>query len=163
MTLYDLTGEMLQLFEMAEDDAIDPQILADTLESLEYDFTEKAEQYAILYNSLLGDADTLDKEIKRLTERRDVLRNNADRVKKTLESAMIATGQRKFKSRLYSFNIQKNAPALDMVNDKLVPGEFWITHDPTIDRRALLAAVKADPDKYKDIATLKQSESIRIR
>ena len=163
MTIYELTEEMQRLFDLAEDGEVDAQIFADTLEGVEYEFEDKAEQYAVVTKSLQGQADMLKAERDRLSAKIAQLEGNAERCKRTLESAMIATGHRKFKTRLYSFGIQKNAPSLSDVDESKVPKEFWVQHAPTIDRRALLAAVKEDPEKYKDIATLKQTESIRIR
>lgn len=163
MTLYEICDEIRQLYEMAEDGDVDPQIFADTLEGMQFDFEEKAEQYAIVTRSLMGQAEILKAERDRLNDRIASLENNADRCKRTLETAMIETGHRKFKSKLFSFNIQKNAPSLGDIDESKVPAEFWVLHAPTIDRRALLAAVKADPEKFKDVATLKQTESIRIR
>lgn len=165
LTLYELSGQILDLFSMAEDEDVGLDVINDTFEGMAMEFEEKAEQYAILMKNLEGEAEILAKEIKRLTDKKKVLENNAERIKKQIEGAMIISGNRKFQSpsKLFNFNIQKNAPSLDKVNEEFVPDDFWIKQDPKLDRTKLLAAVKADPEAWKGIATIKQTESIRIR
>ena len=43
MTLRELTGQYSAVFEMAEEGNIDPQIMKDTLECVDYEFEQKAE------------------------------------------------------------------------------------------------------------------------
>ena len=53
----------------------------------------------------LYDAAGIDAEIKRLQAKKSAIANSQDRMKKTLEGAMIATGKVKFMTDLFSFNI----------------------------------------------------------
>lgn len=107
-TLYELTEEYRQLLEMMEDDSVDPEVLQDTLEGVDGEIKAKADNCAKLISELNGVASVINEEIERLKARKDVISNNADRVKKYLEKAMIDTGKRKFKTALFGFNIQKN-------------------------------------------------------
>lgn len=162
MTLYELTGQFLELVRMAEEKPFDQQIINDTLEGVEMEIEEKAVGYAKVIRSLEGDMDEVDEEIQRLTERRNTIKENIDALKKNLEKAMIATGKTKFKTPLFSFSIQKNAPSLDLVDEAKVPERFWIPQVPRLDRRALLAYAK-EHDGQLPYATTKQTESLRIR
>lgn len=161
--LYEISTEFQQLFELAEEEDITMDVINDTFESLSYEFEEKAESCAVVMRSLEAEAESLEKEIKRLTARKKTLENNAERIKKSVEKAMITTGKRKFNTKLFGFNIQKNAPSLGEVNEELIGDEYWIPQEPKLDRIRLLADVKADPAAFAGIATLKQTESIRIR
>ena len=96
MTLRELTGQYSVLFEMAEEGNIDPQVMKDTLESVDYEFEQKAEAYAAIMDTLAGQVDTIDKEITRLTEMKRTKKNNIDYMKKALQRAMITADKKKF-------------------------------------------------------------------
>ena len=161
MNLFELTSEYLAVLEMAEDPSADPQAVADTIEAIEADIEDKADNYARIITQLNGDADALDSEIKRLTERKKALTGNADRLKRSLEDAMKATGKVKFKTKLHSFGIQKNPPrcVIDSVAD--VPREFLLMQEPKVDTAGILKALKAGA--VYGFAHMEQGESLRIR
>lgn len=162
-TIYELTDDFSRLLEMAEDPETDPQAFADTLEGLEYEIEVKAENYAKVIKQLDSDAAGLDSEIKRLQVKKSAIANSQDRMKKTLEGAMIATGKVKFKTDLFSFNIQKNPPSVELDEEhlELIPIEYLIPQDPKPDKKRMLAELKEG--KELGFARLKQTESLRIR
>lgn len=162
-TIYELTDDFLRLLEMAEDPETDPQAFTDTLEGLEYEIEVKAENYAKVIKQLDSDAAGLDAEIKRLQAKKSAIANSQDRMKKTLEGAMIATGNVKFKTDLFSFNIQKNPPSVELDEEhlELIPIEYLIPQDPKPDKKRMLAELKEG--KELGFARLKQTESLRIR
>lgn len=159
--LYDLTVEFQELLEMAEDPNTDPEVIADTLESLEYEIEEKADNYAKIIRELTADSKGYEAEISRLEARKKTVDNNIDRMKKSLESAMIATDKRKFKTDLFSFNIQKNPASVVIDNTLYIPDEYLIEQEPKIDK----AKIKEDLKNGVAVegAHLEQSESLRIR
>lgn len=160
-TLYELTTEYMGLLNMAEEEEVDPQVLADTLEGMDGELEQKAENYAIMINTLNGQADLLNAEIKRLTDRKKTLENNANRMKEALENIMNVTGKRKFKTLLFSFNIQKNPPVLVVDDESKVPEEF-VKFKKEFDKTALKKFVKENENSL-DFAHLEQKESLRIR
>ena len=158
-SLYELTGQALLLKQMAEDCEVDPQVFADTLESLEVEIEEKADAYAKIICMLEGQTVMLESEITRLTGRKKSLENNVERMKRNLEQSMIALDKRKFKTDLFSFHIQKNPASVDIIG--AVPEEFLIPQEPKVDKKAMIAFVKEHGDT--EYAKLTQSESLRIR
>lgn len=160
MKLYEITGEILELLTMAEDLELDQKMIRDTMEGLDFEFEEKAEAYAKVVKTLEMDIAGLDEEIQRMTKRKATIKNNIDRLKRSLEGAMIATGKRKFKTPLFGFGIQKNPPSLNILDESKVPAEFWIEQQPKLDKKAALAYVK---ENKVDWAELSQTESLRIR
>ena len=158
-TLYELTGQYLELMEIA--DEADPDVLRDTLEAIDGEIEIKAENYAKVIKNLEGKEDALDKEIARLQDRKRSVSNSIKSIKGNLERAMITTGKRKFKTDLFSFGIQKNPPTVQVMDEAAVPEEFWKPQDPVLDRKGLTAYLKANgPTEY---AYLAQGESLRIR
>lgn len=105
--LYEIVGEFKELLEMASEENMDQKLISDTLESIEFEFEEKADGYAKVVKMLEGDVEAIDKEIKRLTEKKNTIKNNISGIKKNLENAMLATGKTKFKTLLFGYGIQK--------------------------------------------------------
>lgn len=158
-SLYELTGQALALKQMAFDGEVDEQTFKDTMESLQYEIEDKADAYAKIDKMLDSEINGLASEISRLTARKKALENNQDRLKRNLESSMIALGKTKFKTLLFSFGIQKNPPSVNVTGK--VPKRFYIVQEPKLDKKALIEYVKEHGNtKY---AELTQSESLRIR
>ena len=159
--IYELTGEYLELLEMASDPDTDPQALADTMESINAEIEDKADNYAKVIRSLSGDAEGIDVEIRRLQYRKSALLNNIDRMKGVLQTAMETTGKVKFKTALFSFNIQKNPAKLVLDDGAEIPERFLIPQTPKVDNAGIKDALKAG--ETLDFAHLEQGQSLRIR
>lgn len=163
MKLHELTGQYLALLELAEDESIDPEVIRNTLEGLDGELEEKADACASIIFQLDGNIEMVDKEIQRLEKKKNAMKYNQRYIKSNLETFMIQVEKKKFKTDLFSFVIQKNAPSLDIIDETKIPEEYFIPQDPKLDRKRLLADVKANPEKAAAYAGLKQTESLRIR
>ncbi len=161
MTLYELTGEYRMLLALAEDPDMDPQTITDTMEAIEGDIEDKAENYAKVMRTLSADVDGIKAEISRLSDRKKAIENNITRMKAALEEAMRATGKTKFKTALFSFGIQKNPPRCVIDNTEAIPEQFLIAQEPKVDTAGILKAMKAGTEF--DFAHMEQGESLRIR
>ncbi len=163
-TLYDLTDDYLNLLMLAEDPDVDPQILKDTMEAIGGEIEEKADGYAMVMKELEAQEIALKMEIDRLTNRRLAISNNITCLKRGLEAAMRLTGKTKFKTTLFSFGIQKNPPSvvMDETYIKNIPEYYLKYKDPDIDKKRILADLKAGKD-LEGIAHIVQTESLRIR
>ena len=161
MTLYELTDNYRNLLEMAQNPDIDEQAIKDTLEAIQGDIKEKADGYAKVIKELDGETDKLTAEIKRLTDRKNTIQNNIAYMKQSLTSAMTVTGNTKFRTDLFSFNIQKNPPALVVDDEKAIPQEYLIPQEPKVDKKAIIDFLKGGNDV--PYAHIEQSEGVRIR
>lgn len=156
MKLYELTGAFNQVADMLEYDSENAAII-DTLESIDLAIEEKADGYAKLIRNQEASSKAFDEEIKRMRERKQAVDNNVKRMKLSLQNAMVEIGKTKFKTDLFSFNIQKNQPSVEIVDESLIPDKFkkvTIEFDKT-------AIKKAEEDVPG--VEIKQSESLRIR
>lgn len=161
MTLYELTEEFRQLLEMAEEGELDEQAIRDTLEAVGAEIEDKADGYARVIKQLEAEAAGLKTEIDRLTSRKRTAEENASRLKKTLEAAMMATGKTKFKTKFFSFGIQKNRPSVVVVDEQSVPEAFRIQQPDKIDKKGIEEYLKNAGDQFW--AFMQQTESLRIR
>ena len=142
MKLYELTGAFNQVADMLEYDSENTAII-DTLESIDLAIEEKADGYAKLIRNQEASSKAFDEEIKRM--------------KLSLQNAMVEIGKTKFKTDLFSFNIQKNQPSVEIIDETLIPDKFKkITID--FDKTAIKKAEEDVPG-----VEIKQSESLRIR
>ena len=164
MTLYELTGDFLRLYQMADEGELSQDVIDDTLEGLEYELEEKADAYAKVIRSLEGDMASLKAEIDRLTARKRTMENNITAMKQSLEMAMRVAERPKIKTKLFSFSVQKNPPALKIDNPNLVPTEYVIPQAPKYDSAGIKKFLKSlDENDSCKWAHLEQSESLRIR
>lgn len=158
--LYEIVGAFKELLEMASEENMDQKLISDTLEGVEFEFEEKADGCAKVVKMLEGDVEAIDKEIKRLTEKKNTIKNNISGIKKNLENAMITTGKTKFKTLLFGYNIQKNPVSVSIDDENQIPKDFWIEQEPKLDKKSLAAYLKENEVSW---AHLTQTESLRIR
>lgn len=164
MNLYDLTGQFLNLLELAETDNLDQRLIADTLEGIEFEFEEKAEAYAKVIRTLESNVLALETEIDRLEHKKRVIKNNISSMKTSLEKSMVAVEKKKFKTDLFSFNIQKNPASVVIDDESKIPATFLISQAPKIDRTGIKNFLQElDENDECAWAHLQQTESLRIR
>ena len=157
MNLYTLTDNYLHVLELAEngDD------LTDTLEALEDAIEDKAENTAKVIKQLEANADMLANEIKRLSERKTTAENNAKRLKVYLQEQLEKVGTDKIKGEIFTVAIQNNPQSVDVLDEQLIPADYFIQQAPKLDRKELLMHLKAG--ETIPGVVVKQSRSLRIR
>lgn len=145
-TLYEITGDYLRLLEMLEEEEnIDHQTFVDTLEGIEGEFEDKADNYARIIKELNAESEKFKSEIKRMTAKMNKIKNNSERLKNHLYERMKSTEKTTFKTDLFSFNIQKNGGVQPI---EIVPGieipDAFCKKEPDNDkiRKALKNGVK---------------------
>ena len=121
MTLYSLNVQMQTILEMAEDDELDPQLIADTLEGLEGEVEDKLDSYGIVMNELLMDVEKIDVELKRLTDTKKRINRNIDRMKEAVKTSMILMDKRKVQGNHFTWQIQKNGGKAPLIIDEDMP------------------------------------------
>ena len=157
--IYEITGDVLQLQEMLENDP-ENEYIQDTLESLNGELEMKAEAICRVIKNMESNLEGFKTEIDRLTKRKKVLENSIDRLKKALFEAMQVTGTDKIKGDLFTIRLQRNAPQLPKdLRIEQVPIQYLVEAPPVIDKRELLADIKAGK---VDGIELEVKQSLRI-
>lgn len=165
-TLYELTEQWAAVLKLAEDGA-DEEAVANALSDINGEIEEKADGYAKVIKELEAQADVVKIEKERLSSRENVFKNAAKNLKTRLEEVMILCGKTKFKTELFSFNIQKNVPSVIIEDEELLLHELEkdapeiLNTEIKINKKALLDALKAGA--VFSGAKINQSESLRIR
>ena len=163
--LYELTSDLITLQELLEE-SVDDQLLQDTLEAVQGEYDVKMESYAKVIKNLEADMDALKAEAKRLTDKRKVLENNIDRLKKAMFDSMKATGKTKAGGQLFTVAIQKNGgkvPVImaDNADLSILPDQLVkVVESPDLEAiRELLEAGKV----VEGFALGERGESLRIK
>lgn len=162
-TLYDLTGQWLELYNMADDPDMQEEfeLWFDTMEGLEGEIEDKADGYAMVMKDLDGQVAAIKKEEERLAARRRTIENRVEYMKSKLQEMMVITGKTKFKTPLFSFGIQKNPASVVIDDESKIPAGYWIPQQPKLDKASLKDWLKEGNEC--EWAHLAQSESLRIR
>lgn len=165
--LYELTGEYLELLQMAEGGEFDAETIMDTLDGITGEIEAKADGYGKVIKSLENDISGVDgyisglkAEIERLSNKKKSLNNNIALLKSNLLKSMQATETKNIKTPLFTFYMSKQT-ALDIYDDSIVPSQFKIEQAPKTDTRAVKEYLKENGNTAW--ASLKNYESLRMR
>ena len=165
LNLYQLTDQYQQLLDFLQsvdtNDRENQQIFKDTLDSITDAIDVKAEGYAMVINQMKADLKMLKEERNRYEIRINALTNNINRMNNALFEAMKLTNKEKIKSPRFSIWIQNNPPSLEVLDELAIPSKYYVEQLPKLDRRNLLADLKAG--QQIDGATIKQTEGVRIK
>lgn len=125
--LYQLTNDYETVLNMLYDEDADEEMILDTLEAIEGEIEDKANNYAKIIKELEAKQNARKEEAKRLTESAKVFENRVKALKSNLFNSMKATGKTKFATDLFSFNIAKNGGKQTLTIDGEVPEEYTKT------------------------------------
>lgn len=162
MSLYDLTTDWQQVYDM---DDLDAETWADTLESIEGEIKDKAVNIGYVVKNLEADEVALTTEIKRLQDKKKSVVKKKQGLKDYLQNSMYAVGLRKIQSAPFNIRIQKNTKSLTFDNEEqFMKNEFYdnyfIPQPPKLDKKQMLEDLKNGA--VIEGVELGQSESLRF-
>lgn len=150
LSLFDLSNEFFALKDLLDNDlevneetgeiTDNSELLKELFENLKLSFEDKLDNAQRYCLTLDGEADILDKEIKRLQAKKQSLNNKKDRLKKLMLSSIECAGFSKIKTPFYSFNIKKSE-ALEVESIDNIPREF-LRIKKEADKTAIKKAIK---------------------
>lgn len=121
-TLYELTGQFLDIYNMDLDD----ETKADTLDSIDWqtDYEEKVENYIKVIKNNEADIEARKNEIKRLTELNRADERKNERLKEVLKESMDLTGHERVDTSLFKVSFRKSEAV--EVDDLLLPEAYKV-------------------------------------
>ncbi len=141
-TLYEIAEQMRELSILAENWDDDDQVIQDTLEGLQGDLAEKADNIAKLVKMLDRQADACELESIRLKDRANRIRIRSDRIKEYLMRWMKVLDIRVIENALFDIRIRKLPPSIQL-DEELLPPRWYrekVTQVP--DKAAIKAAIQ---------------------
>lgn len=157
-TLYEMTAQAQELYELLQNEVIDEQVFLDTLEAIGTE--EKIEGYCHVIKELQGDLDKFKTESDRLAARMKTTKNGIDRMKESLLTFLRASGQDKVKAGTFSVSVG-TSKATNILDESLIPAEYKTPQPDKIDKTAIKKAIESGLDVTG--AEIIINESVRIR
>ena len=140
MTLYEMTAQASELYELLQNEEIDEQVFLDTLEAIGTE--EKIEGYCQVIKELQGDLDKYKTEADRITARMKTVKNGIDRMKDSLLTFLRASGQDKVKGGTFTVSIGTSKQT-NIIDESLIPTEFKTPQPDKIDKTAIKKAIES--------------------
>ncbi len=143
MKLYEISAEHRELEKLADESDDMAQAVADTMESTEGDFNDKAISLIHVVNNMSGDVEAIKSEITRLTERKKSIESRQQSMRDYLLFNMQETGIKKISCPLFTITL-KNGRDIVRIDDesKLSTDYLNIKTTMTPMKREILAALK---------------------
>ena len=145
-TLYQLTGQWLELANQLADMDLDPQTIADTLEASDEQtaLEEKAQGYEMVARTIESAIPAIDTEVKRLQELKEARKRRAAVLRERLLAAMQALEIQKITCPLFEMSRRKNPAKVVIDDEAAIPFEYWRKPEVEIvvDKELLKAALK---------------------
>jgi len=159
MKLLDIADEFQKLYELASE-SDDIETLNSLYQEIEAKLEEKADNTRLILSKLDSDIEFLNKEIKRLQERKKMIERNKESLKTLLSIALKMSGVEKLKTKKATFYFAPTPPRVVINDENLIPDEFKLIKTE-IDKQKLKEALKNGLEIKG--ATLEQNETLRIR
>ena len=121
-TLYELTGQFLDIYNLDADD----ETKLDTLDSIDWqtDYENKVENYVKVIKNNEADIEARKNEIKRLTELNRADERKNERLKEVLKESMALTGHERVDTSLFKVSFRKSEAV--EVDDLLLPEAYKV-------------------------------------
>ena len=164
MNLYELNqnfNNLVSVLENTEDENI-KELIKNSMDQLALETNEKIENIIKYIKNLEAEAEALEKESKRLNDRKIRTLKKVDNLKGYLKDFTNTLDSKKYNTGIFNISIRKNAAAIIIDNEFLVPDEFCKTEIiRKVDKIALKEKLKAG--EVIEGVKLQQSESIIIK
>lgn len=140
MNLYEIASGMQMLLDGLDDGTYTEEDIADTLDSLQMDFEDKAYNTAAYIRNLQAHKKDIEEEIARLKEKASTVSNRIDRTKEWLKNSMEVAGIKKMQAGIFNIRTQTaggKAPIIYMVDPDKLSDEYRIDeviHKPNQDK-----------------------------
>lgn len=168
--LWNLDAQFRQIRMIAEEEEIDPQAIADTLEGMEDEWLDKMDSCVHVIKLLQGTAKVYDDEAKAFQAKKKAVENNIARIKQAMyESIKLRYPGEKSKpgtKKKFSYWTQYSAKSLGEYDIEKIPAEYFVPQPDKIDTERLLKDMKALEESGKELPegiTLKQTEFLTWR
>ena len=121
-TLYELTGQFLDIYNLE----MDEETKLDTLDSIDWEteYETKVENYIKVMKNIDADVEARKNEIKRLTELNKADEKKKDRLKETLSASMILTGHERVDTPLFKVSFRKSEAV--EVDETVLPESYKV-------------------------------------
>ncbi|MEQ9830600.1 siphovirus Gp157 family protein [Pectobacterium versatile] len=121
---------MTALYQIANDFAklsesdMAPEMIADTLDGIEWELEAKVEQILAICKNESAYADMLKEESKKLSERAKAAENRVNRMSEYIASSLETAGKKSLKAGVHQVSIRAPAKSVEITDASAIPSEF---------------------------------------
>lgn len=121
---------MSKLYEIANDYAklmdseFDSESIADTLEGMEGELTDKIEQLLAICKNESGYAERLKEEAKSLSERANAINNKVDNIMTYIASSLEMMGKKKIRAGIHQVTVRAPSESVEIIDSGAIPPEY---------------------------------------
>ncbi len=163
VSLYKLTEQQRELKEVAGDSELPAEAFADTFDALEGQFNDKAVSVIHVVKNMDSDCEALDAEIKRLTDRKETIKNKQDSIREYLRTNMEANDITKIECPLFTITLAKGRDTCVIEDEDKLPDDLINVSVATKPNKAeILKKLKAG-DEVLGARIEKSKTSLRIK
>lgn len=149
MSLYVLADEYQQAATQLADLDLPDEVVADTLESLQFPIEQKAANVAMFVRNLEATAEAIKAAEGEMAKRRKALENRASSVREYLKVNMLRTGITKIECPLFKISVRDNPASVRVIDESAIPSQFMRQPEPpppSPDKKAIGEALKSGDD-----------------
>lgn len=153
LKLYEISGQYRLLAEKLAAADLDATTIADTIEAsgLTDALQEKAQGVELVARAAEMHCPAIDAEIARLQALKAHRQKIAAGLREYLRVQMEVAGIERITCPLFDLKLKKNPPAVEVLDESLVPAEYWVKPapkpvDPRLHKEAIKAAIKGGKD-----------------
>lgn len=173
-SLYELTTEMQALSQLLEEvggdvsDGTQGEVLVKWMDEYGLAMKGKVDNYGALVKNIEAHTDSIDLEIKRLKERKEVFNNRIERLKNLAEYAMRSLKVNKIEGDKFTISLQKagGKQALKVLDEKGIPDKYLdiIPEQYVVNQDRVREGLESgDEELTGKVELLPRKESIRIK
>lgn len=166
MKLYEIEERYEDFLNLIEEEEIPDEVVKDTLEAIEGEFTEKIDNIACLVKNLDAQILAIEGEVKKLTKRKKTKENNIKRLKRYVYDNMNYLGKKKIETPRNVISVRKN-PMKIFLEDGFIDwakenaDDLLKYNEPTVNKSAIKEAI--NDGRKICFAQLRQEERLDIR
>ena len=163
MKLYEITEQHKDLLKLADESEDMAQAVADTMESIEGEFDDKAISLMYVVNDMSDNVTILDNEIKRLTERKKTIVNRQDSMREYLRFNMEESGITKIDCPLFTITLAKGRDIVQIQDEDKIPTDYLSIKTSVTPIKADIAKVLKSGVEVPGAILVKSKTSLRIK
>lgn len=163
MTLYEITGQWVKLYDTLTNEEASPEELQAAMQDVdgvEDALAEKAHGYAAVMRNIESEVTALDAEIKRLEKMKRTRVSAMDGLKARVLGAMTAIGVRSLDAGIGKWSM-RTSRAVEISDIAALPDDYKVAAEP----RPCKTAIKAALERGEDVpgAVLVERDSVSLR
>lgn len=159
-SLYELTGEYIELLELLEDPDSDEESVKDAMNALITSIDKKFDGYMKVYREIEHKEQDIKEEMDRLKERKENLTKRKEGIKDSILMSMLATNRTKVETALFTAAVKTTQDSLVIDDEDDIPEEFFDPQPSKLNKKRLKDFLKSNDDDEVEYAHLEKGKTV---